>query len=136
MALGFASGTGDNILNAFGNNTTWTAGASLYVQLHTGSPGSAGTTSAATPVAAHGAGTRQSLSFGSSSGGTMLNDVALTWSSVATSEAYSHFTIWDNATFGSGSFLGSGTVTGNNVTAGDTFTVAIGSLSVTLSIAA
>lgn len=128
MALGFASATSDSLLNAFGNATSYTGTATPFVKLHIGSPGSAGTSNPA------GNTSRQSLSFGSSSGGTMLNDVALTWSSVSTSETYTHFSIWDAST--SGTFLGSGTVTGNAVTAGDTFTVAIGSLSVTLSVAA
>lgn len=128
MALGFASATADNILNAFGNATAYTGTSTPFVKLHIGSPGSAGTSNAA------GNTSRQSLSFGSSSGGTMTNDVALTWTNVSTSETYTHFSIWDAST--SGTFQGSGTVTANAVTAGDTFTIAIAGLSATVSVAA
>lgn len=128
-ADGFISATADNILNAFGNNTTWTAGATLFVKLHTGFPGSAGTSNAA------GNTSQQSLSFGNSSGGTMTNDVALTWTSVSTSETYSHFSIWSTSNT-SGTCYATGSVSASAVTAGDTFTIAIGGLSATVSVAA
>lgn len=128
MALGFASAEADKVLNAFGNATAYTGTSTPFVKLHVGSPGAAGTSNPA------GNTSRQSLSFGTSSGGTMLNDTALTWTSVSTSETYTFFSIWDASS--SGNFLGSGTVTANAVTAGDTFTVAIGGLSATVSVAA
>lgn len=128
MALGFASAESDKILNAFGNATAYTGTSTPFVKLHVGSPGAAGTSNPA------GNTSRQALSFGTSSGGSMLNDTALTWTSVSTSETYTFFSIWDASS--SGNFLGSGTVTANAVTAGDTFTVAIGGLSSTVSVAA
>src|SRR6185436_2681085 len=128
MALGFASATADSLLNAFGNATAYTGTSTPFVKLHIGSPGSAGTSNAA------GETTRKSLSFGTSSGGSMTNDVALTWTSVASSETYTHFSVWDASS--AGTFLGSGSVTANAVTAGDTFTVAIAGLTATLSVAA
>lgn len=128
MATGFASATADSILNGFGNAIAYTGASTLFVKLHTGSPGAAGTSNAA------GNTTRQALSYGSSSGGTMTNDTALTWTSVSTSETYTFFSVWDAAS--AGTFLGSGTVTANAVTAGDTFTIAIAGLTTTLSVAA
>jgi len=128
MALGFASATSDSLLNAFGNASAYTGTSTPFVKLHTGSPGSAGTSNAA------GNTSRQALSFGSSSGGTMANDTALTWTNVSTSETYTHFSVWDASS--AGTFLASGSVTGNPVTAGDTFTVAIAGLTASLSVAA
>lgn len=136
MAVGLASATCDNILKALGNNTTWTAGATLAIQLHTADPGSAGTTSPATPVSGHGAGTRQTLTFGTASSNSMTNSVACTWTNVFTSEQYSHFSVWDNATYGSGNFLFSGTVTANPVNNTDTFTIAIAGLTASFTKAA
>lgn len=132
MALGFAAATGNAILDGFGNNTAYTGEAAIYMQLHTAAPGAAGTTSIATET------TRKSVSFGAaatvSSVSTMKNDAAITWTSVAGSETYTHFSLWSAST--SGTFLGSGTVTANAVTAGDTFTIAIAGLVVTVSTAA
>ncbi len=128
MALGFASATSDSILNAFGNATSYTGTATPFVKLHVGSPGSAGTSNAA------GNTSRQALSFGTSSGGTMSNDTALTWTSVSTSETYTHYSIWDASS--AGNFLASGAVTANAVVAGDTFTVAIAGLVATVAVAA
>lgn len=128
MALGFSSAQADAILDGFGNATAYTGASTPFVKLHTGSPGSAGTSNAA------GETTRKALSFGASSGGTMANDTALTWTSVASSETYTHFSVWTASS--AGTFLASGTVTSNAVTAGDTFTVAIAGLTATLSVAA
>lgn len=127
MALGFSSTEADKVLNAFGNATAYTGPAALYAKLHTGTPGSAGASNAA------GNTTRQACVFGTASGGTMANDTALTWTSVSTSETYTHYSLWDAST--AGNFLGSGVVTANAVTAGDTFTIAIGGLVATVSTA-
>ncbi len=128
MALGFASSTSDLILNAFGNATAYTGDANHYMQLHTAAPGAAGTTAIA------GNTSRQALSWGTSSGGTMANDTALTWTNVSTSETYTHFTIWSASS--SGTFRGSGVITANAVTAGDTFTVAIAGATAVVNVAA
>ncbi len=128
MALGFKTTVANSLLDAIGNNTTYTTGATLYVKLHTGDPGSAATANAA------GNTTRQSLSYAAASSGSIANDVALTWTSVSTSETYTHCSVWDASS--AGNFLFSGTVTANAVTAGDTFTIAISGLTTTLSLAA
>ncbi len=132
MALGFKGSVAQSLLDAFGNNTSYTGPAAIYMKLHTGDPGSAGATSAA------GNTSRQSCSWGAasttSSVTSIANDVALTWTSVSTSETYTHFSLWDAST--AGNFLGTGTVTANAVTSGDTFTIAIGGATYALNAAA
>jgi len=107
---------------------TTLAGTYTWVKLHTAAPGSAGTTAAATET------TRKQADWTTPSGGAMTTETtALTWTSVAGSEDYTHFTVWDASTAGNFGF--SGTVTANAVVAGDTFTIAIGDLDVSFSTA-
>lgn len=127
MAVGLSSGIADDILDALLNNTAWSQPATVYAQLHTGDPGAAGTSNIATET------TRKAVSFGSSSGGSCSSDADTSWTSVAGSEDYTHYSLWDAAT--DGNFLESGTVTANAVTAGDTFTIASGDITLTLSVA-
>lgn len=127
MAVGWASATAASILDALGNATAWSV-ATPYIKLHVGDPGAAGTANAATET------TRKLVSFGAASGGAISNDAALTWTAVAGSEDYTHFSLWDAST--AGNFLASGTITANAVTAGDTFTIPSGDLDLTMSVAA
>jgi len=131
MALGLSSAIANDILDAVGNNsalTTIPVAAGCFAKLHVGDPGGAGTANAATET------TRQAVSFGTPSGGVMANDVAVTWTAIAGSQDATHFSLWDNAT--AGTFLLSGTITANGYTAGDTYTAAIGAMTVTLNTAA
>jgi hypothetical protein len=65
--------------------------------------------------------------------GASANTNLLSWTAVAASEDYTHFTVWTlNA---AGVFGFSGTITANAVTAGDTFQIAIGDLDVVLTLA-
>jgi hypothetical protein len=125
MTVGLSATVANAILDALCRSVAWTDPAAVYIQLHVGDPGSAGTSNAATNT------TRQQATFGAgASGGAISNTVAITWTNVAGSEDYTHYSAWDAST--SGNYLFSGTVTANAVTAGDTFTIAIGDLDVTL----
>jgi phage gp29-like protein len=126
MAVGASAALCNSFLNALGNNTAYSV-TLPYIKLHVGDPGAAGTSNAATET------TRKSISFGASSAGIILNDVAVTWTNIAGSQDATHFTIWDDIT--AGNFLASGTITANAYTAGDTYTIAIGGLSVSLTVA-
>ncbi len=126
MATGISSYLADQWLDALGNNDTF-AVAAVYVKLHVGDPGAAGTSNAATET------TRKEASFSAASSGTLTSDAALTWTNIAGSQDATHFTAWDNIS--TGNFLFSGTITANAYTAGDTFTIASGSLTVSLTIA-
>lgn len=128
MAEGLAPGVANAFLNALTRAADYTAPTAFWVKLHVGAPGSAGTANAATET------TRKQGTFGSAaSGGAISNTVALSWTSVAGTEDFTHFTAWDAST--AGTFLFSGTVTANAVTAGDDFAVAIGDLDVGLVVA-
>lgn len=123
MALGFASATADTLLDYFITTVVSTP----FLKLYVGSPGT-GSSNAATET------TRKAITFSSSSGGSKASSGALTWTSVAGSETYSHCAIYNASS--AGTFEMSGTITANAVTAGDTFTIASGSLTITLSVAA
>jgi 2-keto-4-pentenoate hydratase len=112
------------ILDAVFNNLSFVV-AQPYIKLHTADPGEAGTTAPA------GNTTRQSASFGAAAAGAVANDVAITWTSVSTSETYSHVSVWDASSAGNCLWTGPLT-TPKAVTAGDTFTIAIGQLTVAL----
>lgn len=120
MAEGLGSAGANTALDAFTGAYTW-------IKLHVGAPGAAGTSNPATET------TRKQAAFSASSGGATANTGALTWTNVAGSEDYTHFTIWTAST--AGTFGGSGTVTANPVTAGDTFQVAVGDLDLSFTLA-
>lgn len=120
MATSWSAAAANSALDALLTAYPW-------VKLHVGAPGSAGTANPATET------TRKQATYGSASGGAASNSGALTWTAVAGSEDYTHFTAWSASTAGNFGF--SGLVTANAVTAGDTFTVPIGDLDVTLTLA-
>jgi hypothetical protein len=120
MATGLGSAGANTALDAV-------AGAYTWVKLHVGDPGAAGTSNAATET------TRKQATWTASSGGAISNNGALTWTNVAGSEDYTHFTVWTASTAGTFGF--SGTITANAVTAADTFTIATGDLDASLTLA-
>lgn len=105
-----------NSLRGGGNGVNVTAPAALYAKLHTGDPGEDGTANAATET------TRKAVEFGAASNGVVSLSNTPSWTSVSTTETYSHISIWDNST--AGNCWGSGALTSSvSVTAGDTFTL-------------
>ena len=132
MATGLSATIANDILDGLCRNDSMTTlpVAAVWLKLHTGDPGSAGTSNAA------GNTTRKQVTFGSaSSGGAISNTADITWSTgeVTTSEDYSHYSAWTAST--AGTFLFSGVITANAVTAGDQFTIPTGDLDLTLTVA-
>lgn len=127
MTLGLKATVANSMLDAAFKNTSYTGPASLFVQLHVGAPGAAGTSNVATNN------TRKAISFGSASGGVSTSTTDENWTSVAGTETYTHFSIWDASS--AGNFIASGALTANPVTAGDTFDLAIGAVTVTETVA-
>lgn len=125
-SLGFAAATSRASLDAKFRGVSYGGNAAVWVQLHIGLPGAAGTANVAVNS------TRKQVTFAAaaSSGttATIANSAAITWSTteVTASEDYSHFSFWTAST--AGSFLGAGLMTANPASAGNTFTVAIGAL--------
>ena len=112
------------LLDAVFNNTSF-AVAARYVQLHIGDPSETG--------ASNGAGetTRKSVTSAASASGTFTSTNDLIWTNVSTTETYSHISVWDAST--AGNCLWTGALTAPKaVNAGDTFTIATGSLTVSL----
>lgn len=104
----------NKLLDTLGNTSF--AVTTCWVKLHTADPGEDGTSNAATET------TRKQVSWNSASGGSKASSAALTWTSVAASETYSHWSMWDAST--SGNCLWVGSLSSNaSVTAGDTFEI-------------
>ena len=111
----------DQLLDTLRNGSF--AVANVYLQLHTGDPGEAGTANAASETS------RQAATFAAASGGSMATSATAGWTSVAATETYSHWSLWDAST--GGNALWSGALASSAaLTAGDTFQIT--SLTITL----
>lgn len=112
------------LLDAVFNNDSF-AVAAVYVKLHTGDPGEAGTSNAATET------DRVQATFGAAASGAVANDADIEWTNVAANETISHISLWDNST--AGNCLWTGALTASKtLNAGDNFTIPTGDLDVTL----
>uniref|UniRef100_UPI003F69439F phage tail fiber protein n=1 Tax=Paractinoplanes polyasparticus TaxID=2856853 RepID=UPI003F69439F len=112
MTVGQSTTHAHAIINVL-RGTTYTAPANVYVKLHTGDPGSAGTANASATT------TRMQMTLGAPSAGSATSS-AMSWTSwVPASETLTHFSIWDNST--AGNFLQSGAFSASkSPTSGDT----------------
>jgi hypothetical protein len=126
MAVGLSNYLCNSILDAVGNATAYSVSVP-YVKLHTGDPGSAATSNAATET------TRKSISFSASSAGQIASDADISWTNISGSQDATHFSVWDSLT--AGNFLFSGTITANAYVAGDTYTITSGNLTASLTVA-
>ena len=129
MAVGLAPAEAAKILDALANQTNYTAPTALWIKLHVGDPGAAGTANPATETTRKDATT----AFAAATAGTVTTTSALTWTAVAGTEDYTHYSVWSAST--AGTFYWSGTITANAVTAGDTFTLPIGDIDLSISTA-
>lgn len=120
MATGFSTAAANTHLDNQGTAYPW-------IKLHTGDPGSAGTSNAATET------TRKQATWSAAANGAKTTSADLSWTSVTGTEDYTHFSMWSAST--AGTFGGSGTITANAVTIGDTFTIPAGDLDLALSVA-
>jgi hypothetical protein len=120
-----AEGERNKILDALCRNVSY-ANAAVWVKLHLGDPGAAGTSNAAANT------TRQQGTFGSAAAsGAISNTAAIEWTSVPNTETYSHISLWSASS--GGTFLGSDDLSSTApVTAGDTFRIPVGDLDVTV----
>jgi len=113
-------------LNAFARNDAYGLNTQVFVKLHTGDPGGAGTSNAATNT------TRQQATFGTTATtGSIANTVAIEWTNVSTTETYTYVSLWSAST--GGTFLGNDDLSSAAaVTAGDTFRIPVGDLTLTI----
>jgi hypothetical protein len=128
MADNIASGVANSVLALLLNGTAFAGFAATYAQLHIGAPGAAGTANVA------GNSTRQAAgAFATPSGGTTSNSGAVNWTSVSTSETYTHVSLWSASS--GGTFIASGALTAGAILVGQNFTIPAGGMSVTLPVA-
>lgn len=92
MTTGLAAARATARLNVY-RNTADSAIAAVYVKLHTGDPGSAGTANASAVT------TRNQVTWNAPSGGSMTLNTLSDYSMTA-SETISHASFWDDATAG------------------------------------
>ncbi len=100
----------------------------VFIKLHIGDPGAAATANAAVNT------TRIGVTFAAAASAAKATNSAALWSSVSTTETYTHFSIWSLVS--GGTFLWSGTVSGGAVTAGQDFNIASAALSLSIAGAA
>lgn len=119
MTAGFSTTNVANaFLNALRGNTSFTAPAGNYVQIHTGDPGSAGTANVSV-----GSTTRSALTqSAASSGQVTITGTNPSFTNGGTSETITHISVWSAST--AGNFLYSVALTTSKAWAsGDTLTI-------------
>ena len=104
------------ILDHITGKAAWTMPTTVYVKLHTADPGEAATSSAA------GETTRKSVSWSSAASGSIVSSATVEWTSVASTEVYTHWSLWDDSTAGNALWIGALSASAS-VTAGDTFQI-------------
>jgi hypothetical protein len=139
--MAFSQYLADKVLNWFKGTSFPTALSNVFVSIHTGDPGSLGTSSDVTTTVT-GSATRTSVSSasftaaGNASGGgreiTNTSVVQITTSATNVStQTITHFGVWDAST--GGNFLASGTLTSPvGVQTGDTVQFNIGAMAIRL----
>lgn len=112
-------------LNAFARATSY-SNAEVWVKLHIGDPGVAGTSNPAANT------TRKQGTFGSvAASGAISNTAMLEWTAVPNTETYTHISLWTASS--GGTFLGSDDLSASAaVVAGDTFRIPVGDLDLTI----
>lgn len=114
MTVGLSSTHAAALLNLY-RGTTFTAPSGVFVQLHTGDPGSAGTANASDVT------TRNEATWSAPSAGSMALSSLSSYSMTST-ETISHVSLWDASS--AGNFLRSVALSASkNVTSGDTLTI-------------
>ena len=127
MATGISTTQANAILDAYCRSVAYADPVGFFVKLFIGDPGASGTSNAAAET------TRKAVTFSAASGGVCTTSGALTWTSVAATETYTHVGYFDTVGPAGGNFLGSDALnTPRSVTAGDDATIAAGALTVTL----
>lgn len=124
MADGFSSTFANALLNVL-KGTAPTTYTTVYIQLHTGAPGAAGTANVSA-----GSSTRQSLTFGTAASGSIAITSTPSWTSGAATETVTDISAWSAAT--AGTFLFSGTLAASKTWAsGDVLQLSTLSVSLT-----
>jgi hypothetical protein len=111
------------ILDHLTGTASWTMPSSVYLKLHTGDPGEAGTNNPATEA------TRKVVTWSSASSGSIVTNATVSWTNMAATETISYWSLWDNSTGGNCLWTGQFSASAS-VTAGDNLDIT--SLTLTL----
>jgi hypothetical protein len=111
------------LLDHVTGRAAFTIPSAVYLKLHTGDPGEAATSNAATEA------TRKVVTWAAAASGSIATNAIAEWTNVSTTETYSHWSMWDASTAGNALWTGA-LSTSAAVTAGDTFQIT--SLTLTL----
>ena len=96
--------------------TSFTMPSDVYLKLHTGDPGEDCTDNPATET------TRKITAWAAAASGAIATSATVEWTTVAATETYSHWSMWDAST--AGNPLWSGALSASAaVTSGDTFQI-------------
>lgn len=122
-----ATATREAFLNSYARGTSYGGNNGLWLKLHLGAPGTAGTSNPANNA------TRQQGVFATNaSGGAIANTSAISWTLIGTAETYTHVSFWTAST--GGTFLGSDDLSSPaSVAFLDTFQIVVGGMTLTLS---
>jgi hypothetical protein len=118
----------DKVLDHAFLGSALTQPSAIWVKLHTGDPGEAGTSNAASETTR-----KQVTSFAAASGGSKASSAAISWTNYPATETISYVSLWDAST--AGNCLGSGAVSPSVAMTGpgsNTLTIASGSITITL----
>lgn len=120
MAAGISTYLANGLLNTLsggGAGVSFTAPGTVYAQLHTASPGAAGTTAISVGSTA-----RVSVTTGAAASGAIALSNSPSWTNGGTSETLTYVTTWDAST--AGNFLNSYLLTASQAWAStNTFTL-------------
>jgi hypothetical protein len=128
MADNISVGVANSVLAALVNGSSFTGFSPVYVKLHVGAPGSAGTANPAGNTTRPSAG-----SFATPTSGSTTNSAAINWTSVSTAETYTHVSLWDNSS--GGTFIASGSITAAAILVGQNFSIPAGGMTISLPVA-
>lgn len=130
MTDGASSTLVDEFLASTLNGAAFTPTGPVFVQLHTGAPGAAGTSNVAGNSTRQSAGSNPAFT---GSGGSKTNSNPIAWTSVSTGETYTHVSIWSAVS--GGTFLASGSITANAVLPGDNFSIPAADATISMPVA-
>ena len=104
------------LLDHITGRASYTMPTNVYIKLHLGDAGEAGTANAAVEA------TRKIVAWAAASSGSIASSATLEWTAVSTTETYTHWSMWDAST--AGNCLWTGALSSSAaVTAGDTFQI-------------
>jgi hypothetical protein len=131
MPTGVSTSIANSILALMLNGTAWPGFSATFAQLHTASPGPAGTLAVAVENVRVSCGTAPA--FAAPANGQTLNNNVILWTNVVANETYAFVTLWSAVT--GGTFIASGTITSQPIVIGNNFQIPVGGLAISLPVA-